>query len=446
MSAAWLTAGMTVWAVITNSVPGMGTGARRPVASGSPSRLRMKRTPLDVAVLVADDLDGADQELHAHAFALGLAQLLLVDDELGAGAAVGDGHVRGAVAEAGARAVHGGVAAADDDDVVPDLERLAQVGLLHEVDAVLDAVEVAAGHVQPTGVHGARRRWRWRRSRSWSCSKVMSRPMRVSYRKRHAQPLDQAEVHLDGLARQAEGGHADEHRAARVGQLVEDRHLVAGDGQLARDGDAGRPGADDRDGRVARRDERHVVGDAGGLVPLDEEALHGPDGQRPVDVAAAAGPLAGRRADVGAHRRDRVGLAREDVALLEAALGGEVQVAAAVRADRARFLALDVALEPGGVDRLDEEFLVDGHGQVRCLSDALGCEVGGPCGQARIYHPSLSPRAVGGRTRPPTVAGDHPPGGRDTAYGPVRLTPRVVAATLAATMRAAQPGPIRTDR
>jgi hypothetical protein len=37
LSAAWLTAGMTVSALTTNSLPSMGTGARRPVASGSPS-------------------------------------------------------------------------------------------------------------------------------------------------------------------------------------------------------------------------------------------------------------------------------------------------------------------------------------------------------------------------------------------------------------------------
>ena len=62
-----------------------------------------------------------------------------------------------------------------------------------------------------------------------------------------AQPLDQPDVHLDRLARQAEGRHADEHRAAAVRQLVEDRDLVAAVGQLARDGDAGGAGADDRD-------------------------------------------------------------------------------------------------------------------------------------------------------------------------------------------------------
>ena len=108
----------------------------------------------DLAVL-ADDLDRAGEELHPDALALGLAQLLLVDDELGPRPAVDDRHALGAVAEARPRAVHRGVAAADDDDVGADLERLAEVGLLHEVDAVVDAFEVGAGDVERHGVHGA---------------------------------------------------------------------------------------------------------------------------------------------------------------------------------------------------------------------------------------------------------------------------------------------------
>ena len=107
--------------------------------------------------LLAEDLDRAGQELHPDAFALGLAQLLLVDDELGAGPPVDDRDVLGAVAEARPRAVHRGVAAADDDDVLADLERLAEVGLLHEVDAVVDALEVRAGDVERDRVHRARR-------------------------------------------------------------------------------------------------------------------------------------------------------------------------------------------------------------------------------------------------------------------------------------------------
>ena len=242
----------------------------------------------------------------------------------------------GAVAQARPRAVHGGVPAADDDHVLADLERLAQVGLLHELDAVLDARRGPCP-ARPT----APGPWRPRMiaiasNCSWSCSKVMSRPMRVLKRKVTPRRSTRRNVHLDRLAREAEGRHADEHRAAGVGQLVEDGHLVAGDGQLARHGDARRAGADHRDAGVARRDPRHVVGDAGGRVPLHEEPLHGADGQRPVDVTAAAGTLAGRGTDVGAHRGHGVGLPGQDVALLEPPFGGEVQVAAAVRADRDR--------------------------------------------------------------------------------------------------------------
>ena len=178
-----------------------------------------------------------------------------------------------------------------------------------------------------------------------------------------AQPLDEADVHLDRLARKAERGHADEHRPAREREAVVDVHAVALHRQLARDRDARRPCAHDGDLLGLRLDMGHHVRDAGRLVPLHEEALHRPDRERPVDVAAPARALARCRADVGAHGRDRVRLAGEDVALLEAALGGEIQVAAAVRADRARLLALDVALEPGSIDRLDEELLADVEGQ-----------------------------------------------------------------------------------
>ena len=258
----------------------------------------------------------------------------------------------------------------------------------------------------------------------------------------HTQPLDQPDVHLDRLARQSEGGHADEHRAAGEGQLVEDRDLVAGRGQLASDRDAGRSGADDGDLRVLRRDDRHLVRDARRLVPLDEEALHGPDGQRPVDVAPPAGSLTGRGADVGAHGGHRVGLAREHVALLEAAFGSQVQVATTVGADRAGFLALDVALKPGRIDGLDEEVLVDSHGQVRRLSDALGGEVGGLADRPESTIPNVPHARSGGRSGPRRWPGSD----RSASRPMVRLTPRVVAATLRLTMRAAQPGSIRIDR
>ena len=239
---------------------------------------------------------------------------------------------------------------------VPDLERLAEVGLLHEVDAVVDAFELRARDVERDRVH----RPGGDGDRVEVLLERLERDVHPDRRvedEPDTEPLDEADVHLDRLARETEGGDADEHRPAAVRQAVVDGDLVALHRQLARDRDAGRTGADDGDALLARRDLGHDVGDARCLVPLDEEPLHRADRQRPVDVAAPAGALARRRTDVRAHRRDRIRLAGQDVALLEPALGGEVQVAAAVRPDRARFLALDVALEPGGVDGLDEEFL-----------------------------------------------------------------------------------------
>ncbi len=186
-----------------------------------------------------------------------------------------------------------------------------------------------------------------------------------------------------------EGRHADQHRAARVRQAVEDRALVTLRREFPRDREAGRSRADDRDPLGTRRDLGHDVGDAGRLVPLDEEALHRADGQRAVDVAAPAGALAGSRADVRAHRRDRVRLTREDVPLFEAALGGEVQIAAAIRPDRTGFLALDIALQPGGVDGLDEEFLGGVDGQAgTCLS--LGLPDSGANGGSAVRRPCQS--------------------------------------------------------
>ena len=43
-------------------------------------------------------------------------------------------------------------------------------------------------------------------------------------------------------------------------------------------------------------------------------------------------------------------------------------------ADRMNALALDVALQPGSIDRLDEEFLVwvDGHDAVACVLSGVG--------------------------------------------------------------------------
>src|SRR4029079_12819312 len=134
--------------------------------------------------------------------------------------------------------------AADDDDVGPDLERLAEVGLFHEIDSGVDAFEIRARVVESHGIyrargdgHGVEVGLELLEGDVDADRGVVDEP--------DAQAFDEADVHLDRLAREAEGGNADEHRPAGVGQAVEDRDLLALGGQLAGHGQPGRTGPDD---------------------------------------------------------------------------------------------------------------------------------------------------------------------------------------------------------
>ena len=122
--------------------------------------------------------------------------------------------------------------------------------------------------------------------------------------------------------------------------------LVAVAGQLLGDSEARGSGPHHPHAPSGLGRHLDVVGHVVAVVPVDEEALHGPDGERLVDVGPTAGLLARRAAHVAADGGDRVRVAGEDVSLLEATLRGKHQVASAVRVHRAAFLALDVALQP----------------------------------------------------------------------------------------------------
>ncbi len=65
-----------------------------------------------------------------------------------------------------------------------------------------------------------------------------------------AQPVD---LGLDDVLGQAELGDAVDQHAAGGVEGLEDRDLVAALGELARGGQPGRPGADDRDALAGRR-------------------------------------------------------------------------------------------------------------------------------------------------------------------------------------------------
>ena len=250
----------------------------------------------------------------------------------------------GAQPQRGARGVHGRVAAADHDDVLADPLLLAEIRLLQEVHAVDNAVDLLAGHVHGDRVHAAGAD----DHRVVALLELVHGDVTADLDvvvELHAVLGDPVDVELDDIARQPEGRDADERGAAARRQRLVDVHLVAVAGQLLGDGQPGRPRADDRHALAAGRADHHVVGHVVAVVPVDQEALHGADRERLVDVSPAAGLLAWCAADVAADGRHRVGVAGQDVALLEATLGGEHQVAPAVGVDRAAFLALDVALQ-----------------------------------------------------------------------------------------------------
>ena len=260
------------------------------------------------------------------------------------------------VAERGARAVHGGVPAADHHHVAANAERIAKVGGLHKVNAVDEPLKVAPWHIKRNRIHGARADG----DRVEVFLELLEGDVPADLRvvdELHAELLNQAYVRLNRFAWESEGGDADQHGAAAVREAVIDGDLVALDGEFTRNGESGGTGANHRNALGARRDLRCNVRDARGGVPLHQEALHGANRERAINIAAATGALTWSGADVGAHCGDRIRIAGEEVALFELPFGGEVQVAAAVGANGAGLLALNVALKPRSIDRLYEEVL-----------------------------------------------------------------------------------------
>src|ERR671937_1550830 len=104
--------------------------------------------------------------------------------------------------------------------------------------------------------------------------------------------------------------------------------------------------------------------------PLGQEPLHVADREGLVDFLAPARGLARRGAHRPADRRHRVGIERELPGFLELTRRGEIEVAAAVRLDRTRFLTGDVLLIPLRADFYD---LIElSHGTIRILRSRSG--------------------------------------------------------------------------
>ena len=141
-SGPWPIASSTRSHGIVNSVPGAGSGRRRPDASGRAGLHPDELDAGDVAVLVGDDPDRAGLEDGRDAFLDRLVDLVRRRHVLHV-AAVDERDLLGALADRRPRAVHRGEPAADDDDALADVVRVGQAERRRA--QVLEAVEDLGG-------------------------------------------------------------------------------------------------------------------------------------------------------------------------------------------------------------------------------------------------------------------------------------------------------------
>ena len=151
----WPMAAITWSHSTTNSEPSMGTGRRRPEASGSPSSMRSISMPVTLRSASTRMRTGATSSSSLHALFFGLVDLGDVGRHLLARAPVEAGDLVGALAHRGAAGVHGGEAAADDGHLVAHVHVAGELELAEKVDRGDHAVGVFVGDAHLVGVEGA---------------------------------------------------------------------------------------------------------------------------------------------------------------------------------------------------------------------------------------------------------------------------------------------------
>ena len=132
-STSWPMARMMVSAGMVNSEPGIGSGRRRPLSSGSPS-CHLLADHTGHAAVLADHGDRRGEQQQIDAFLLGLVHLVGGGGHLFPGAAVDHGHFAGSQTDGRAGGVDGGEASADHQRPAQGLVPSPGVALAEEVD------------------------------------------------------------------------------------------------------------------------------------------------------------------------------------------------------------------------------------------------------------------------------------------------------------------------
>ena len=199
----------------------------------------------------SDDLDRRDEEFDLDPFLFRRDDLLDGRGHVLALAAVEDGHVGAETGRAAGR-VDGGVAAADDRHLRAEglfaLCPGAFVGveIPEELDAAVDALELLAGDAHLLALVGAGGQIDVVELFADLREGDVFADARLAF-DLHAEGADIVDLLGDDVARQTVGGNRPAEHAARLGELFEDRDLVAAQGQIPGGRQPGRTGADDGD-------------------------------------------------------------------------------------------------------------------------------------------------------------------------------------------------------
>ena len=247
----------------------------------------------------------------------------------------------GAGPQAGAGGVERDVATTHHDHALAQLDPEALVHVQQNLDGTEHTVEVVAGDVEvATTARAHRQQHCGVPLDELGQGNVGAHPAPGS--RLHAQLQDRLDLPGDERPRQPVLGDAQHHHPPEPVLRVIDRHRVAGEAQVMCCAQARRPATDDPHGRQRRRwhwsvslvPER-VRGEALDAELFGHEPLQGPDGDRRVHLAPAAGGLTRRRAHPPADRRKRVGPPCNEVGVAVAPLRDGSHIAPGVGVDRA---------------------------------------------------------------------------------------------------------------
>src|SRR2546421_8605692 len=265
-----------------------------------------------------------------------------------------DFHALGPEPQAGAAAVHGRVAHADDEH------------------APADSVDVTEGHrFQPgdADVDVGRRRFAPRdvqllalrragphehRIEAAGAEELAQTPHRGIELQLHSHPRDHRDLFVQHRVRQAERGNVGAHQPAGLAILLEDRHLVAKRHEVVGHGEGGATGADAGDALAVLhlRDLRQPARDL--VAQVRGDALQAADRHRllSLDAPAPAGrlarPVAHAPEDPGKH----IGVPVHHVGIGETALRDQADVFRNIGVGRAGPLAIHnsmVVVRMGGI-------------------------------------------------------------------------------------------------